>query len=176
MKKFGFTLAEVLVTLSIIGVISALTLPQLTSSHTEKTLETQTKKFYGSLVNAIDNYCALNGVDLIQDADGYTMDGFVRSSFKVSRGSRANFADQYKSIDKSTSFDKSQKIPDVNTIYTTQDGMVIYISGPNDDNGTTMNFVVDVNGRQGPNTIGRDLWFIGIDENSNDIVDGKDWS
>ncbi|MBQ7764026.1 type II secretion system protein [bacterium] len=32
MKKFGFTLAEVLITLSIIGVVSAITLPTLTSN------------------------------------------------------------------------------------------------------------------------------------------------
>jgi prepilin-type N-terminal cleavage/methylation domain-containing protein len=45
MKK-GFTLAEVLITLTIIGVVAALTIPGLVASYQEKVTVTQLKKVY----------------------------------------------------------------------------------------------------------------------------------
>ncbi len=44
MKNFGFTLAEVLITLGIIGVIAALTLPNLIANYQKKVWATQLKK------------------------------------------------------------------------------------------------------------------------------------
>ncbi len=41
----GFTLAEVLITLGIIGVVAALTMPALTASYQKKVLEVRIKKF-----------------------------------------------------------------------------------------------------------------------------------
>ena len=48
----GFTLAEVLITLGIIGVVAALTLPSLISNHQEKVKITKLKKAYSVLSNA----------------------------------------------------------------------------------------------------------------------------
>lgn len=50
MKKFGFTLAEVLITLGIIGVIAALTMPALIQNKQTKELETGLK-VANSLIN-----------------------------------------------------------------------------------------------------------------------------
>ena len=47
--KRGFTIAEVLITLGIIGVIAAMTLPGAIASHRSKTLEAQFKKRYSEL-------------------------------------------------------------------------------------------------------------------------------
>lgn len=44
MKKFGFTLAEVLITLGIIGVVAAMTIPTLVSKYRQRALETAFKK------------------------------------------------------------------------------------------------------------------------------------
>lgn len=44
MKKFGFTLAEVLITLGIIGVVAAMTMPTLVSKYRQRALETAFKK------------------------------------------------------------------------------------------------------------------------------------
>jgi prepilin-type cleavage/methylation N-terminal domain protein len=52
-KNFGFTLAEVLLTLGIIGVIAALTIPQLVSNYQKKVVPTRLKKMYNTLWNAI---------------------------------------------------------------------------------------------------------------------------
>lgn len=45
-KIFGFTLSEVLITLGIIGVVAAMTLPTLIQKHNEKVTVTKVKKFY----------------------------------------------------------------------------------------------------------------------------------
>lgn len=58
MKK-GFTLAEVLITLGIIGVVAALTLPILIKKYQMKTFEVAFKKQY-SVLNSTINYLQVN--------------------------------------------------------------------------------------------------------------------
>ena len=53
-KKVAFTLAEVLVTLGIIGVVAALTLPTVINKVQSVILKNQFKKAYSSLLNAIN--------------------------------------------------------------------------------------------------------------------------
>lgn len=48
-----FTLAEVLITLGIIGVVASLTLPSLISKHKDKELITRVKKTYSDISNAV---------------------------------------------------------------------------------------------------------------------------
>ena len=50
--KPAFTLAEVLVTLGIIGVVSAMTVPSLMQNHQRKTYVTQLHKVYNELQQA----------------------------------------------------------------------------------------------------------------------------
>ena len=52
-RKQGFTLAEVLITLGIIGVVAALTLPSLIQKNNNKVVETRLKKFYSTMNQAI---------------------------------------------------------------------------------------------------------------------------
>lgn len=52
MKKFGFTLAEVLITLGIIGVVAAMTIPTLITSYKEKQTVSQLTKIYSMLASA----------------------------------------------------------------------------------------------------------------------------
>lgn len=52
-RKFAFTLAEVLITLSIIGIVAALTLPTVMSSHRKKIVETRLVKFYSVMNQAV---------------------------------------------------------------------------------------------------------------------------
>ena len=51
--KNSFTLAEVLITLGIIGVVAALTLPTLIQNHANKVVETRLMKFYSAINQAI---------------------------------------------------------------------------------------------------------------------------
>ena len=54
MKKIAFTLAEVLLTLTIVGVVSALTVPNIMSAVDEKELQAQAKKAYNTLQTAVN--------------------------------------------------------------------------------------------------------------------------
>ena len=62
-KKAAFTLAEVLITLGIIGVVAAMTLPSLIQNYQKKALATQTQKFYSMMSQAVKQYMADYGVD-----------------------------------------------------------------------------------------------------------------
>ena len=52
-RKIAFTLAEVLITLGIIGVVAALTLPSLIDNHNKKVVEARLEKFYSLMNQAI---------------------------------------------------------------------------------------------------------------------------
>lgn len=45
----AFTLAEVLITLGIIGVVAALTIPVLTQNYKKRVVETRLQKFYSTI-------------------------------------------------------------------------------------------------------------------------------
>ena len=51
-SRIGFTLAEVLITLGIIGVVAAMTMPSLIANHREKETVVRLKKAYSTLSNA----------------------------------------------------------------------------------------------------------------------------
>lgn len=51
-RKIAFTLAEVLITLGIIGIVAALTIPQLIAKHKKVVVSTALKKFSTSLQNS----------------------------------------------------------------------------------------------------------------------------
>lgn len=54
MKKSGFTLAEVLITLGVIGIIAAMTLPSLIANHRKQVTLTKVKQTYNILNNALE--------------------------------------------------------------------------------------------------------------------------
>ena len=65
LKKFGFTLAEVLITLGVIGIVAALTLPSVVANYQKQKTVSFVKKFYNEINNAIKLSVAENGdVDL----------------------------------------------------------------------------------------------------------------
>ena len=53
MIRNGFTLAEVLITLGVIGIVAALTIPNVTSQYRKKVVETRLAKFYSSINQAV---------------------------------------------------------------------------------------------------------------------------
>ncbi len=56
----GFTLAEVLITIGIIGVVAALTIPTLIKNYQEKVMVSKVKQAHSQLMNAIQLYVAQN--------------------------------------------------------------------------------------------------------------------
>lgn len=61
-NKQGFTLAEVLITLGIIGVVAAMTLPTLIANYQKKVIATKLKQTYSILSNAIAKEQSLTGI------------------------------------------------------------------------------------------------------------------
>lgn len=61
MKNKGFTLAEVLITLGIIGVVAAITIPSLITKYHRREVETKLKKFYSTMNQAMRMSIAENG-------------------------------------------------------------------------------------------------------------------
>lgn len=89
-RSLGFTLAEVLITLGIIGIVAAMTLPTLTASYKEKARITALKKMYSQLQNAFNLAVYENGPldtwDLAVtysrvDDENYTLDNTGRNKF-----------------------------------------------------------------------------------------------
>ena len=61
MKKRGFTLAEVLITLAIIGVVAALTIPSVISNSQQQEFKTGLRKAVSVLNSAITMNMAIDG-------------------------------------------------------------------------------------------------------------------
>ncbi len=59
-RHAAFTLAEVLITLGIIGIVAAMTIPTLLKNYQEKVMVTKVKQAHSQLMNAIQLYTAKN--------------------------------------------------------------------------------------------------------------------
>ena len=66
-KKCAFTMAEILLSLTIIGVVAAITLPSLTGNINERTWNTQRKALYARFSQAIALMPALNGYGTLRE-------------------------------------------------------------------------------------------------------------
>ncbi len=62
MKKYAFTLAEVLITLGIIGIVAAMTIPTLFQSYKKKMVETKLVKV-SSLINQAIKFSTIENGD-----------------------------------------------------------------------------------------------------------------
>ena len=85
-KRFGFTLAEVLITLGIIGVVAAMTMPTLMNSTQGAQYKAAYKKALSALSQAITLNVALDEVDFGEiDGTTYTMAGILSQRMNVVR-------------------------------------------------------------------------------------------
>ena len=69
MKKYGFTLAEVLITLAIIGIVAALTIPSVISNYQQQEFKTGLKKAVSVLNEAIQTNIAQEGETPYENED-----------------------------------------------------------------------------------------------------------
>ncbi len=82
----AFTLAEVLITLGILGVVAALTMPSLVGNYKKSVLETRIKKFYSVINQAVNANIAENSVVdvtmLTTAYDPYVIEEFFNVNYK----------------------------------------------------------------------------------------------
>lgn len=80
--KKGFTLAEILITLTVIGIVAALTIPALLANVEEKVYVTQKKALHARLTQAIAQFDKLSGYGSADD-DSNSAEAFVLALAKV---------------------------------------------------------------------------------------------
>ncbi len=206
-------MAEILLSLTIIGVVAAITLPSLTGNINERTWNTQRKALYARFSQALMLMPALNGYGtLTEDADGNVTEDTVAETFitaglsKVMKMNNICSNDNLKDcgipfemttlgavqIDTpttmkelnsymvgsySTAVDHISLMDTKAAAFETGNGesIIVYynpvcvgslnetgngIGGVYIANKVCANFVYDLNGTKGPNTVGKDIGFI----------------
>ena len=204
MKKLNaFTLAEVLITLGIIGVVAAMTLPTLIQNHQKQVYATQLKKSINVFENMLNQMKVNEGVTELDQLElfskgvchGWDCDGFDGSNY-------ANFPVIEETIAKYLKTAKICKVGECaitykNGTYKTKDNKTLscgaYFEGKRlEDIGFystdgaiyyvgsgsfgAFHFLVDVNGEKGPNMYGRDLFNFSTDVENKKLVPNDDCS
>lgn len=164
MKK-GFTLAEVLITLGIIGVVAAMTMPTLINNHREKETVVKLKKLNSTLQNAYnimrqEEYGSSINSILDYGTNDEFIDNFTKY-LKVQNVCHEGELDDcfivkssYKTIGNGVG---TPMYSPNSTAFVLADGTVVIVS----TRGTAITYkqlFVDLNGKNPPNTLGKDAF------------------
>lgn len=181
--RSGFTLAEVLVTLGIIGVVSAMTIPTLMQNHQRKVYVTQLHKVYNEFQQAataqITERNAINLTEAgVRSDEG--MKTFLQNQFKVVKDCTGDpsecLADSYTNMNGGAVTSYSDTTA---PCFVLASGAAICAKYNPSEQGIISNdhtialnvnyianlmgdLIIDINGKQGPNVVGRDLFIAGI--------------
>ena len=161
-KSFGFTLAEVLITLGIIGVVAAMTMPTLMNSTQGAQYKVAYKKALSALSQAITLNVALDEVDFADiDNATYKLADILKSRMNVVRttaGTSDLPEDEY-----SPEEAKGVANAEDNTTLFMNDGIMFQfdpataigctMTAPDTDDNNKCYGFVDVNGTKGPNKV-----------------------
>ncbi|HPT41311.1 MAG TPA: type II secretion system protein [Candidatus Gastranaerophilaceae bacterium] len=171
-RKKGFTLAEVLITLTIIGVIAALTIPNLIASYQKQQYVTQLKKVYTEISQAMKQVMADEGINKLTLSDtlycdyenGCDLDealqrvgnDFLKKYFKVIKDCGTEypspcFASKYNTINGN----EGSVIPSGYSVINVGGASISIFPTQKQYSGT---IYVDINGLNPPNIYGRDLF------------------
>lgn len=182
--KAGFTLAEVLITLSIIAVVSILTIPSVVKNYRYKSYAAAAQKTYAQITDAINTimteemesssfYRTTAGVKNSCTAGKETgACYFLRNYFKVNNDCTSSAlntkctAKEYKSINGANA-----GVPFGSHCIQNSNGATICMT-LNTTNGVASLFI-DVNGPAQPNITGLDVYVASIDGTTGEL---KDWS
>lgn len=176
LKFIGFTMAEVLITLGIIGIIAAMTIPQLIKNYQAKVLEVGLKKSYANLLNAYLMTKASLGVSNLRKAFAANYDsdnGYVDAPIFIDEFyKQLNVVKKLDSIYPMTNFNKTKVImsdpgrDSPKALYILPDGGSIGV----DVNNSSIIFWVDTNGPYAkPNRLGFDIFEFRVNDASDQI-------
>lgn len=153
MKK-AFTLAEVLIALSVIGISAALTIPALIHNYKKAEYSAKLKKFYSLINQALQLSQLENGEISTWSRDDNIYDDEGEFSPEENFNEMTRYWNKYFS-------------PYIKTLKVTKSGnnAMIYLqdgSTINAWNGGCVSFTYDLNGDKKPNSLGKDQYFFHI--------------
>lgn len=182
MKK-AFTLAEILITLGIIGIVAAMTLPTVITNIQDKQFKSAFKKQYSTIAQAIQLIFAKENILITPQEDGWLKMPYyvcrigqqlkaIGSGLKCEEILSNNdyVMDDQTNLPKNNNvhwhangkwFDKTGKAMNMNGGGTQGYGQLTFIL----PDGALINFncvhevFIDVNGEKKPNTVGRDIFY-----------------
>lgn len=190
MKK-AFSLAEVLITLGIVGVVAAMTLPILITKYRMKTFEVAFKKEYSSIQNELNYLVQEEGLsecysELRRNSDdvGYYASNHsqcselknsliknlklvpIKNDFKnIYKPSNTVLAEGGTLTNRFVAYDYTKNN---STAYMMQDGAVLLMYPPEkNESYFCTSFILDVNGKKGPNKWGYDVFYLSFTKNAN---------
>lgn len=166
MKFNGFTLAEVLITLAVIGIVCAMTLPVITKKITRADASAKLKKFNSMMANAIILSEQANGP--VGEWTTATAENDINTSDFFETYLKPYI--KYQKVAFTSDIDSENKR---NTLYVyLNDGSVFYFQ-----KGKCVGFTFDVNGLKKPNLSGRDqfLFLLCSDDAAPYWCNGRHW-
>ena len=163
LKRAAFTLAEVLITLGIIGIVAVLTLPSVITNYQKKETVTQLKKAYATLSNASRLSQVENGEMQTWDDDLFHKD--------IKKYVQIYYLPYFQGEKSLTWIDKDYKITNLSkqVLYSSTEDET-YIATVKSSDGQLFIFrrtqegqvylwiFADINGVKGPNRVGRDIF------------------
>ena len=192
MKKYGFTLAEVLITLAIIGVIAAITLPGLMADTTSAQIGPKLAKAVSMFEQGNEALLNANSADNLTDTgflDGDTplatygneLSNYLKiSPYTYPEDVSQDATDESSNASCSVGADFSEGTP-----FMSKDGM-LYVINYSVENLISANpphkqrignVYVDINGPRKPNTLGSDIFvFSWWNDGSLRPVGGSNWA
>ena len=174
--KLAFTLAEVLVTLGIIGVVAVLTVPNVVSGYKKKVYVAQLQKVYNQISNAVALLMVDEEVDNLNDTYLYCGDSeesetcversgqFFKKYFKISKDcgidgeNRECLAPQYKLLNSDIQEGSYEELHGY--VVTLNSGATIATRFFASEQPLIL--FIDINGKKAPNTYGRDVFLISV--------------
>ncbi len=184
MKKSGFTLAEVLITLAIIGVVAALTIPTVVRNYQKQQTVTQLKKTYAALANTTNLAIAEEGPISEWDAQKYNAGGMGQGSIDFANKYIIPYLKVSKNCENNTSGDCKFNYNHLNKQYSSYLGseyarfylnngtLVALVTDTGSENLYKLAYIfIDINGQKKPNTFGKDIfrfaYYISLAQESN---------
>lgn len=168
-KKAAFTLAEVLITLGIIGVVVAMTMPSLIQNYQEKATVTKLKKCYSLVSQA---YVSIlndeGGSDTLQAGDDLEMMEKFGKYLKYQKTCGRNkgcFPNvTYKSVTGNGYSKWEDDTTDRSRAILTDGTLIMFNKSviTENENYIYAQIYVDINGFKGPNQLGRDFFYFYI--------------
>ncbi len=211
---YAFTMAEILLSLTIIGVVAAITLPSLTGNINERTWNTQRKALYARFSQAISLMPALNGYGTLTAATSsasavdtaaetfitaglskvlkinnicdneHLVDCGIPTTFTTMHGSNIALPTKMSELNSDMTSVNKRDVYNFSLSYSQLDTKAAAFETANGESILTFynpncisdleikerseavqpkicaNFVYDLNGSKGPNTVGKDIGFI----------------